>query len=135
MARAIDWTQYDTLKAQGLADREIAPHWEIPWSPFCWEKQRSKGVPTDSGPLVHSTSTPATRQRYTQARPATPTKPTRVYRGVPPIQPITVHPSTPAPRSTSAHPSVPLPNDVAMRLLSLLRDLEVIVGRGRDRQW
>src|SRR5262245_46729840 len=135
MVGAIDWTQYDTLKAQWRADREIARHWEIRWSPFCWEKQRSKGVLTDSGPLVHSTSTPATRQRYTQPRPATPTKPTRVYRGVPRIQPITVHPSTPAPRSTSEPPSLLLPNDVAMRLLSLLRDLEVIVARGRDRQW
>jgi len=45
MARAIDWTQYDTLKAQGLADREIARQWEIPWSMFCWEKQRGKGHP------------------------------------------------------------------------------------------
>ena len=133
MARAIDWTQYDTLKAQGLADREIARQWEIPWSMFCWEKQRCKGAPTDSGPPVHF-STPATRQRYTQALPGTPSKPTRVRRGVPPIQPTTVHPSTPAPRSTAAHPSIPMPNDVAMRLLSLLPDLAVIVARERDRQ-
>jgi len=133
MARAIDWTQYDTLKAQGLADREIARQWEIPWSMFCWEKQRGKGAPTDSGPTVHF-STPTTRQRYTQSRPGTPSKPTRVHRGVPPIQPTTVHPSTSAPRSTAAHPSIPMPNDVAMRLLSLLPDLAVIVARERDRQ-
>jgi hypothetical protein len=98
MARAIDWTQYDTLRAQGLADRKIARQW------------------------------------YTQARPGTPSKPTWVHRGVPPIQPTTVHPSTPAPRSPAVHPSVPIPNDVAIRLLSLLPDLEVIVARERDRQ-
>jgi hypothetical protein len=45
-----------------------------------------------------------------------------------------VHPSTPALQSTTAHPGVPMPNDVAVRLLSLLPDLEVIVARERDLQ-
>jgi hypothetical protein len=30
MARAINWAQYDALKAQGLADREIARRWGKP---------------------------------------------------------------------------------------------------------
>jgi hypothetical protein len=30
MARAIDWTHYDTLKAQALADREIGRQWGHP---------------------------------------------------------------------------------------------------------
>jgi hypothetical protein len=29
MASAIDWKQYEQLKAQGLADREIARRWGI----------------------------------------------------------------------------------------------------------
>jgi hypothetical protein len=37
-------------------------------------------------------------------------------------------------RSTAAHPGVPMPNDLAVRLLSLLHDLEVLVARERDRQ-
>jgi len=40
MARAIDWTHYDQLKAQGLADREIARQWGIPWGTFHREKQK-----------------------------------------------------------------------------------------------
>jgi hypothetical protein len=40
MARAIDWTQYDQLKAQGLADREIARQWGIPWGTFHREKHK-----------------------------------------------------------------------------------------------
>jgi hypothetical protein len=34
IARAIDWTHYDQLKAQGLADRESAQQWGTPWSTF-----------------------------------------------------------------------------------------------------
>jgi hypothetical protein len=40
MTRAIDWHRYDTLKAQGLADREIARQWGIPWGTFHREKQK-----------------------------------------------------------------------------------------------
>jgi hypothetical protein len=40
IARSIDWTHYDRLKAQGLADREIARRFEIPWASFCREKQK-----------------------------------------------------------------------------------------------
>jgi hypothetical protein len=43
IARAIDWTQYDTRKAQGLADREIARQWGIPWGTFHREKQKRAG--------------------------------------------------------------------------------------------
>jgi len=88
MAQAIDWHYYAALKAQGLADREIARQWGIPWGTFHREKQR-----------------------YTAA-----------------------HPSTPDPQPTGVHLSTPPPDDVAVRPLSLLPDLEVIVARERDRQ-
>jgi hypothetical protein len=45
IARAIDWTHYDRLKAQGLADREIARQWGIPWGTFHRERQKREGVP------------------------------------------------------------------------------------------
>jgi DNA-binding transcriptional MocR family regulator len=35
---------------------------------------------------------------------------------------------------TAVHPSSPLPSETALRLLSLLPDLEVMVTRERDRQ-
>jgi hypothetical protein len=132
MARAIDWSHYDQLKAQGLADRVIARQWGIPWGTFHRAKQQRK-----SGPPAHS-RTPTNRQRHTQVHPSTPMpQPTRVHRSTPYL-PATrsapVHPSTPAEPSTQAPPSVPLPNDLAVRLLSLLPDLEVIVARERDRQ-
>jgi hypothetical protein len=40
MASAIDWKQYEQLKAHGLADREIARRWGILWGTFHREKQR-----------------------------------------------------------------------------------------------
>jgi hypothetical protein len=43
IARSIDWTHYDRLKAQGLADREIARQWGIPWGTFHREKQKHVG--------------------------------------------------------------------------------------------
>jgi IS30 family transposase len=55
MARAIDWRQYDRLKAQGLADREIARRWGIPWSTFQRERQR------------HTEAHPRERLAYAQA--------------------------------------------------------------------
>jgi integrase len=59
MARAIAWTHYDTLKAQGLSDREIARRFAIPWTSFYRE-----------------------RQRHTAAHPSIPiTQPTRAHRG------------------------------------------------------
>jgi hypothetical protein len=67
IARAIDWTRYDTLKAQGLADREIARRWDIPWGAFHREKQKREGPPApvqrpvpalDTG-AVHSADTGA----------------------------------------------------------------------------
>src|SRR5437867_831677 len=117
MARAINWTHYDQLKAQGLGDREIARQWEIPWSTFHREKQRY----TQDHP-----GTPAIRARHTTAHSSTPTTSS--------THPIRVHPSTPAQQSTSVHQGTPMPNEAAMRLLSLLPDLEVIVARERDRQ-
>ena len=64
-------------------------------------------------------------------------KPTRVHRSTPRLpakRSTTVRESTPAEQPTVAHPSVPVPNDLAVRLLSLLPDLEVIVARERDHQ-
>ncbi|MGH8066996.1 MAG: helix-turn-helix domain-containing protein [Candidatus Entotheonellia bacterium] len=50
---------------------------------------------------------------------------TAAHAGTPASQPTTVHP---------LHPSVPLPNNLAVRLLSLLPELEALVARERDRQ-
>jgi hypothetical protein len=56
MARAIDWTHYGTLKAQGLADREIARQWGIPWGTFHREKQkREASLPVQTPPVPHRT--------------------------------------------------------------------------------
>lgn len=103
MARAINWSHYDALKRQGLADREIARQWGIPWTTFHREKQRY---------TADHSSTPI--PEHTRAHPGTPT--------------------LPAQQHTPVHLSTPLSNDVAMRLLSLLPDLEVMVARERDRQ-
>jgi hypothetical protein len=46
MARSIDWTQYDHLKAHRLADREIAQQWGIPWGTFHREKQKRESGPS-----------------------------------------------------------------------------------------
>jgi hypothetical protein len=128
IARAIDWTQYDTLKAQGLPDREIARQWGISWGTFHREKQKRAGADRTSPevqekPTTAHPSTPALRRRHTP-----------VHRSTPSTHPTTVHLSTPAPQSTQAHSGVPMPNDATMRLLSLLPDLEVMVARERDRQ-
>jgi hypothetical protein len=59
------------------------------------------------------------------------------HRSTPASQPTQVHQSTPnlpAQQPTRVHPGVPIPNDVAVRLLSLLPDLERMVARERDRQ-
>jgi hypothetical protein len=48
MARAIDWAQYDQLKAQGLSDRGIARQWGIPWSTFQRERQRYTAAHPDT---------------------------------------------------------------------------------------
>jgi hypothetical protein len=50
MARVMDLAQYDALKAQGLADREIARRWEIPWGTFHREKQKRQGPPSTVHP-------------------------------------------------------------------------------------
>jgi hypothetical protein len=117
MARAIDWTHYDTLKAQGLSDREIARRFEIPWTSFYREKQRY----TATHPR-----TPALQRWHTPVHPGTlDRKPTRVHRGTPTL---------PAQQPTPVHRSTPLSNEVAVRLLSLLPDLEVMVVPEHDRQ-
>ena len=68
IARAIDWTRYDTLKAQGLADREIARQWGIPWGTFPREKQkREASLPVQTPPVPHQT--PRVSQRVSQGVP------------------------------------------------------------------
>ncbi len=123
IARAIDWTRYDTLKAQGLPDRDIARQWGIPWGTFHREKQKREGADLTSPevqekPTTAHPSTPALRRRHTPVHRSTPS---------------TVHLSTPAPQPTQAHSGVPMPNDATRGLLSLLPDLEVMVARERDR--
>ena len=86
MARAIDWTHNDQLKAQGLGDREIARPWEIPWSTFHREKQRY--TQDHSGTPEHTMSS-----CYT-VHPSTPRLPSK--------RSTTVHPGTPAEQPTNA---------------------------------
>jgi hypothetical protein len=59
MARAIDWTHYDILKAQGLPDREIARQWGIPWGTFHRGKQKRDGPPAPVQRTVQCTDTGA----------------------------------------------------------------------------
>jgi hypothetical protein len=91
----MDWTQYDQLKAQGLADREIARQWGIVWSTLHREKQKREPtgvtVPENQGQNteVHY-STPTSRQRHTQLHPSTPNlaakRSTTVYHSTPVAQ-------------------------------------------------
>jgi hypothetical protein len=120
VVRAIGWTQYDRLKAEGLAYGKIARQWGIPWGAFHREKQKR-----GSAPPVHS-RTPATRRRHTRAHPSIPAShPTRAHRGTPNLS---------LQKPTMVHPGTPIPNDIAVRLLPLLPDLEVIVACERERQ-
>jgi hypothetical protein len=54
MARAIDWSQYDALKAQGLSERAIARELGIPWTTFYREKQKREGPPSPVQSPVHT---------------------------------------------------------------------------------
>jgi hypothetical protein len=67
MARAIDWRQYDRLKAQGLADREIARRWGIPWTTFYREKSKRQGPPAPGQTPVQMTDTGAEQRVDTDA--------------------------------------------------------------------
>jgi hypothetical protein len=122
MARAIDWQQYDQLKAQGLSERAIARELGIPWTTFYRETKKRESLPAHEPTAVHR-GTPTRQQRHTRAHLGTPvTHPTRVHHG------------TPAEQPTQAHPGTPMPDELAGRLLSLLPDLEAMVARERDRQ-
>ena len=46
MARAIDWTQFDALKAQGHSEREIADALGIPRTTLRRELQKREGPPS-----------------------------------------------------------------------------------------
>jgi hypothetical protein len=93
-------------------------------------------------PPAHPTSahrgTPAVSRRRTRGYQSTPqAQSTEAHPGTPRLlvqQPTRGHLSIPEVQSTTAHPSVLMPQDLAVRLLSLLPDLEVLVARERDRQ-
>jgi hypothetical protein len=61
---------------------------------------------------------------------------TQAHRGTPAVsrRHTAAHPGTPARQPTPVHSGVPLPQDLGVRLLALLPDLEVLVARERDRQ-
>jgi len=46
MAQAIHWMKYDQLKAQRLAEWEIARQWGIPWGISHREKSKREGGPS-----------------------------------------------------------------------------------------
>jgi hypothetical protein len=50
MARAIDWTRYDRLKAQGHSEREIAGALDIPRTTLRRELQKREGPPSTLPP-------------------------------------------------------------------------------------
>ncbi len=83
-------------------------------------------------------SPPASSPRHTRAHSGTPAPdPTAAHPGTPTLpapQSTPVHPSVPTGQPTQAHPGVPMPEDLAVRLLALLPDLETMVARERDRQ-
>ena len=68
MAKAFDPVAYDALKAQGLADREIARQWDIPWGTFSrWKKERTgQTLPLLPASEGHETGVPA---RVPQQKP------------------------------------------------------------------
>src|SRR5215831_17566074 len=148
MARGVNWTRYDRLKAQGRSERDIADALGIPRTTLrrAIEQRAAEPTPVHQGTppadqdrhAPAHPSTPGRRQRHTGAHPGTPpSQPTQVHPGTPRPRdrhPTRVHPSTPALQHTPAHPGIPMPNDLAGRLLSLLPDLEAMVARERDRQ-
>ena len=77
-------------------------------------------------PIAAHRGTPPISRRHTTAHPSTPSLTAQ--------QSTPVHPSPPIEQSTLVHPGVSMPNDLAVRLLSLLPDLEALVARERDRQ-
>jgi hypothetical protein len=150
IARSIDWTHYNTFKTQGLSDREIARQWGIPWSTFQRERQRYTAAHPDTP--AHPGTLEGHWEVMEEIEASLPEAPHISPADDVPLSPPEVHPDTPAPQSTTAHPSTPgytelptpqptsvylstpLSDEVAVRLLSLLPDLEVIVARERDRQ-
>jgi hypothetical protein len=132
MARAINWTRYDRLKAQGLTERAIARELDIPWTSFWRELQRREAQPAEA----HQGTPAADQARHTPAHPSTPAvrqRHTRAHLGTPATHPTRVHPGTPAEPPAGVHPSPPLPPEL-VRMLALLPDLEALVARERDRQ-
>ena len=54
--KAIDWTEYDQVRAQGLANREISRQRGIPWGIFHREKQkREASLPVETPPVPSPT--------------------------------------------------------------------------------
>ena len=103
-----------------------------------YPRQKALGRSEAENPSSAHPSTPALHQGYTRPHSGTPAvQDAEAHPGTPHLpaqQPTLVHPSVPETQHTQAHPGVPMPNDLAMRLLALLPELEVIVARERDRQ-
>jgi hypothetical protein len=113
---------------RALAQQEAGTPEGRPSTPSSPERRHTEahlGTPAADPTTAHQ-GTPAVSRRHT-----------RDHSGTPAAQPTAVHQSTPTlpmPQPTMGHPSVPMPEDLAVRILTLLPDLEVIVARERDRQ-
>jgi hypothetical protein len=113
--------RFVTLWQQGLTTDAIAEALSIPPG-----TARSRAYVLQQAGKIPPRPKGGKRVRSTPVHPGTPgADSTRVHR---------TPPTLPAPQSTPVHPSPPLPNDLTVRLLSLLPDLEAMVTRERDRQ-
>src|SRR5919197_4966230 len=98
MARAMNWTRYDRLKAQGHSERDIADALGIPRTTLRRAIEKRAAEPTHAHP-----GTPAAdHARHTEAHPSTPARRqrhTRAHLGTPARHPTRVHPGTPTTRN------------------------------------
>ena len=84
MARAIDWQAYDQLRAQGLADREIARQWGIPWSTFHREKAKREA----SLPVRTPAQTPRVSRQVSKGMPVQVLAPSTLPAGTSDMTPL-----------------------------------------------
>lgn len=76
MARAIDWTRYDQLKAQGHSEREIARALEIPRTTLQRALQRHERPPS----TIHDTARDRPRSTVPRPPPTVDHAPSTVHR-------------------------------------------------------